>query len=768
MVGFSAINNNSDNTTISGDVNINSNLNISGNSIIYGNTSTNNNFNILGNSIFQSNLNINSSLLVSGNTIINGSTTNLSKFIINNNTNIQGNLYVSTNTIINNSATCIANFNISGITNVQNNIYTNNINSLSNNLNINGNIINIGNSNSIINIIGTSNFMASNNLILTEKLFILNINASTGSGFDNGGSCGIEILGTSGVGFIQTTLDASRYLICPPYGGKTMYIALQDNNNNIYISGTSLLNNNTTIFSDLYVSGTTTILGSNSINSNLNILGNTILMGTTTVGASLLVSNNTIIYGKSTILGILNVSGNSTINGDTTIFGSLLVSGNSFLNESTTILSNLFVSGNCILMRNTTLNSSIFISGNTIINGDVTVNSIFVNNNSIFQESVSCMSNLFITNNTTINGSVTFRSNLSVSGNSNIIGNITVGSSIANLNIISSIISKLPEYADNNTAVLAGVPIWGWYRTGGILKIRLNNIPPTVYLSGSSSITMYSGFNFTDPGAFAIDYYNNSNNVYISSLISGNTNLLSTNILISGTSTLIFNNINPGNYTATYIASDMIGNIGFNYRSLNVLSYQLSMPGLIFMVSPSTYNSTNNTWIDSVNNAIVIPAPSVVWNSIGKYFTITKDQISNNLVVTSPNLVNSMHTVFFVCSIAPRSGDPTIIFAWYPSNDNWVQLSWVTNWRGNVQLGYTDGIQNKNYDVLDGKFHVFLATGVYLFNNNTLHFASYHTSGLCFPTGSRIAAIGILDHNASIAEIQQIQTWFNNSNFASL
>ena len=115
---------------------------------------------------------------------------------------------------------------------------------------------------------------------------------------------------------------------------------------------------------------------------------------------------------------------------------------------------------------------------------------------------------------------------------------MTMGSALANLNIISNIISQLPEYPDNATATLASVPIWGWYRTGGIIKIRLNNIPPTIYLSGLSSITMTSS-NFIDPGAYAIDYFNNPDQVYMTSLLFGTTNLLTSNILITGNSTII-------------------------------------------------------------------------------------------------------------------------------------------------------------------------------------------------------------------------------------
>jgi hypothetical protein len=166
-------------------------------------------------------------------------------------------LLQDSNTIINNPVTVTSNLTISGISQFQNNIIVNDIYPSYNTLNLSGNIINIGNTNSIISMIGTSNFIASTNVELTDKLLILNINASTGSGFDIGNDSGFEILGTGGTGFIKTNTDATRYQICSPNNGQVMYIAIQDSNNNLYVTGITTLNNNTVINSNLFVSGNT-------------------------------------------------------------------------------------------------------------------------------------------------------------------------------------------------------------------------------------------------------------------------------------------------------------------------------------------------------------------------------------------------------------------------------------------------------------------------------------------------------------------------------
>uniref|UniRef100_A0A6C0EIA6 Peptidase S74 domain-containing protein n=1 Tax=viral metagenome TaxID=1070528 RepID=A0A6C0EIA6_9ZZZZ len=588
MVGLDSIINNSGNTTIIGNTSFNSNLNVSGYSIVQNNTTIYSSLYISGNTIFNGDTSFNSSINISGNTRINGSTSILSNLNINSNCTLFGNLYVSSNAVIDNAITINNNLSINGSA-IFNNIAISTINPVNQTLNIYGNQINIGNANSIINIIGTSNFIATDDFMSTDKLISLNLNASTGTGFDIGNSSGIEILGTAGTGFIQTTTDASRFIIRPPAGGQTMFIATVDINNNLNISGITTLNNNVSLSSQLYVSGNTIFNNNTSINSNLNVL-NMLLNNSVTIGSSLIVTNNSILNGSITIAGIINVNSTMTILGNTTIMGSLTVSGTSILTGALTIGSNLYVLGNTIINSALTIGSLLNVTANTNIKSSVSINSnLLINNTSILQNT-TILSNLNVSNQTNIQGALTFASNLSVSGNVILTNNLTLGSQLANLNILSSIVSQLPEYPDNNTAANAGVANWGWYRTGGVLKIRLNSVPPTIYLSSGSSITIYSGLSFTDPGAYALDYFNNSNPVYMTSIISGNTNLLSSNILISGSSSVItqVTALSAGNYTTTYQATDTTGNIGYNYRMLNITYFN---------------NIILNNWILRVNNA---------------------------------------------------------------------------------------------------------------------------------------------------------------------
>ena len=121
-------------------------------------------------------------------------------------------------------------------------------------------------------------------------------------------------------------------------------------------------------------------------------------------------------------------------------------------------------------------------------------------------------------------------------------------------------------------------------------------------ITGNTNITNYSGLPYYDQGAKAIDSLGNIDSVYMISLLSGTSNLLSNNILISGTSTLLYQTINllNGYYTAMYQATDLFGNTGYNYRTINLIS-QPSIP----IINPSlpilTFNNTNSLFFYSIH-----------------------------------------------------------------------------------------------------------------------------------------------------------------------
>jgi hypothetical protein len=117
-----------------------------------------------------------------------------------------------------------------------------------------------------------------------------------------------------------------------------------------------------------------------------------------------------------------------------------------------------------------------------------------------------------------------------------------------------------------------GVPIWGFYRTGGIVKIRLDVIPPTIYLIGSSTISIRVGDPYIDLGVTALDDDNTNVIPYLISLKNSNQNEYLTTIIAISNNTNISTNtpLTIDTYILTYTATDIIGNITTAYRTLTV------------------------------------------------------------------------------------------------------------------------------------------------------------------------------------------------------
>uniref|UniRef100_A0A6C0H7A5 Uncharacterized protein n=1 Tax=viral metagenome TaxID=1070528 RepID=A0A6C0H7A5_9ZZZZ len=555
----------SGNTIINGNASINSDLCVLGSTILNNNTTMNSNLNILGNLVVNNIGTILSSLYISNNSIINNNLTGAANIYVSGNTYIQNNLQVG-NTILINSTTIGSTINISDVTILNQGLNINNIGALNNSLTLNANIINIGNTNSKIFFNGTSTYIASSQLLLSDKLISLN-SISNSSGIDLGGDCGIEILGTSGIGYIKTSLDASRYIIQPPLISQLSYIAIQDINNNINISGSAYLNT-VSIISSLNVSGITTF-------NNITAL------------SSLIVNNNASFYGNVSTIGILNVSGNTLFIGNNTIFGNINVSGNVILQGSTSILSNLNVGNSQIIqgnttylgilnvlnnsiLQNTTILSNITSQGLTMFNNLVTINSnLNISNNYICNNNISINSKLYVSGYTIINNSSSINSSLNVLGNTIINSNITIYS---NLNLQNYILLPLPNYPDNTTAKNNGIPIYGFYRTGDIVKIRLNDDPPTITLKGNSTISINYGSAYTELGITVTSPLYTNLYGYIYSIGSGTNNIITNQILVSGTSTLITqpSSLTTGSYLVSYNATDPDGLIGYTTRNLTV------------------------------------------------------------------------------------------------------------------------------------------------------------------------------------------------------
>ena len=137
------------------------------------------------------------------------------------------------------------------------------------------------------------------------------------------------------------------------------------------------------------------------------------------------------------------------------------------------------------------------------------------------------------------------------------------------------------------------------------------------------------------------------------------------------------------------------------------------MSGLIFFASPASYNSTNNTWTDIANNYLLNISSNLAWNSNGNYFDILNNNITNNLSITSNNLIITTKTLFIVLSIPSTPYNNKIIFGnvdlGVGHGDMFIGIE-GGNYYGNLSIGYTDGVQNNIRR--DGKFHVYIVSGV--------------------------------------------------------
>ena len=573
IVGLDNIQNISKNTTIFGNITIGGSLFNSRQTILVGDVSILNNLYISGISTLVGDVTIGNNLTILRNNLIQNNATIISNLYITNNSNIGNNLNISGNSLFNYNVTIASSLNISGNSIFQNGISVSNIQSINNNpLNIYGNIINIGNTNSVIQLLGNTNYIGSSaDIKVADKLISLNLNISTGSGIDNGNQSGIEILGTSGNGYIRTDPTATRFEIKPPIG-IFGYIQTTDMNNNLFVSGITTIYNNVSILSSLNISSNTNINNSVTINNTLSIFGNSIFNNSTTINTNLFISSNTIIQNNITSNGNLNIIGNSLLNGYVTINSNLLVNGNTIFNNNANINSSLYVSSDTIIYSNSTVNGILYISGNSLFqNNNIINNSLYISGNTILNNNITIASKLLVSNNTIINGNITLNSNLNVSGSSIIQGTVTIGSNLGYLNILSQISSILPEYSDNVSATGGGVPLWGFYRTGGVIKIRLQELTPYIYFSGTTTLTGYIGNTYTDPGAYALDTVGNTIQVYLISVIltSDTINLLSNIKLITGTSTLVTlnSNLSIGTYILTYSTTDSLNNISYNTRN---------------------------------------------------------------------------------------------------------------------------------------------------------------------------------------------------------
>ena len=394
--------------------------------------------------------------------------------------NINGQLNANNANIFYGPITASTSLFVSGFATFNSAVFTQNVctdiinaNSANNTINIVADSINIGTTNSQIIIYGSSTTISETILHVEDKL--INVNLSVGNlAADNGHSSGILIRGTSGNGWIQTTTNASRFLIKPPLETEG-YIVTTDLANNLIISGNSLLNN-AEIMNDLTVTNNSKIYGYLTVGTNLTVSGSSLIKGALTSN-SLFISNNSILRGNILISGTTVLKGNVTT-------GNLIVTGQ----LSTT---NLSVLGNFDVPNN------IIVSGDSLLKGNVTANNLVVTGQ-LSTTNLSVLGNFGVPNNITVSGDSLLKgnviannlvvtgqlstTNLSVLGNFVVPNNITVsGDSLLKGNVTAGNLIVTGQLSTTNLSVLGnfGVP--------GDLNITGNSLLGGNVLIGTST-----------------------------------------------------------------------------------------------------------------------------------------------------------------------------------------------------------------------------------------------------------------------------------------
>jgi len=489
-------------------------------------------------------------------------------------------------------------------------------------------------------------------------------------------------------------------------------------NNNLYVSSNTILNNNVSLLNNLNVSNFTNIRNTLTITSNLNVSGNAIFMGTVSIN-NLIISGISKIENNLTLYSSLYVSNNSAFINDNTIFSNLYISGSSNFNNGT-IISNLTIPSNFIVNGINTINSNLQIdnlaylytlsnlsklnvSSYTIIKGNISnTNSLNISGSSVFDGNLGIINNLnisgstisnnmnvstlYVSNNSILNNcqinsklniiqSAIFNNNCLFNKNVTLNSNLTITSLNMNqLNIAGKIKIKLNNYTSNYEAYTNGVPLWGLYRTGGIIKIRLDAQPINIKLIGNNNLNIYVNTTYTEPGITAIQTVSTTNDIitnYITSIIASDLGeLINTPIQLTGSqiiSNTIMDTSIPRTFTITYTSYSNYNYSSTATRTVTVLAIPVitninlsfDQNNINFSITGQYDTSTFNIILGSTT---IVADTLFIGNSIDVSnlstninYIITINLKSNNVTLSSSNYTFTIDKLSPILNIANPS-----------------------------------------------------------------------------------------------------------------
>ena len=514
------------------------------NNIVFNNITFNNNINITDSTYFLSTLTTNN---ITSNDIltVGGSTNNLSAYSISsikysgdNVTTVDiltsivntDNLIVTNNITSDNSHTITL---VSAIINIQ--LIS------STNILLNSDNINIGTTNNIINIYGSTNAINIDNLRIEDTIINLNRNP-----IDNGNNSGILIDSNAQNGIIASNNESDFFNIKAP-DNTTQVMLLSNNNNELFITGYSTIQNN-------YI---TRDFNGKEISINEITVLNTLT--TDDLNTNKITINNIIHSNNIYITSQSNITNNITTND---LYCNLITT-TSDIEINSSIICEYNITSNNIQDNNNVSNSIDVLNSK---NNKLNINGNFdVSNTSNIVNNISndiTINNILNTNNFNPNN-ISIHSDLNIE-NYYSTQNVTSHNSIIMGKVI---IPDVAEYETNLQAFNASIPLNKIFRSGGILKIRVNETLPNMTLIGNSTINLTLGNQYIDPGVNSNDYLNNKLDVFIISIGNDTYNIQ----LINNTEVTQVSSISTqGLYTITYKSTDSDGLSNTITRDINI------------------------------------------------------------------------------------------------------------------------------------------------------------------------------------------------------
>ena len=276
--------------------------------------------------------------------------------------------------------------------------------------------------------------------------------------------------------------------------------------------------------------------------------------------------------------------------------------------------------------------------------------------------------------------------------------------------------------------------------------------PPTITFISSDNLRLNQGTTLIDPGVYGLDHYNNTLLAYLSQLVSGTSNLLSSNILITGTTTIIpiSTTLLKGSYSLIYQTTDLYNTNGYKTRNLlvgipPVMTLLGATTTVIFVGTPifecpggiavGKYGIIDPgvTAIDSNNQQTNVNLTSIVLATDSNHTNILTNPIQIIANTTTINAINGLNPDIYTLTYTASDVDMFTSIINRTINILLMQPFTINyNITDIINLPPTDLVNNLAGYKINGFWfgaHLVYANGIYLVSsihssNNNVYYAS--------------------------------------------